>query len=340
MANILAIETSCDETAVAIVADGHKILANQVASQIETHARFGGVVPEIASRQHLLALNPLIRKAMDEAGLGWDQISALAVTQGPGLVGALLIGVATAKALAWSLDKPLLAVNHMSGHIYANMLAERQVKFPLVCLVVSGGHTELIYMEKDMDFQMLGQTRDDAAGEAFDKVARVLDLGYPGGPVIDKLARQGKAVLDFPRVMLEAESLDFSFSGLKTSVMNHVHNSRQKDLGLHIPDIAASFQTAVVDVLVQKTALAVERLQPVSLMLAGGVAANSQLREAMEALAAKRGMPLLVPPLELCTDNAAMIAAAAWHLYSTNRHSSMTLNAVPGLNLTGNVEKC
>jgi N6-L-threonylcarbamoyladenine synthase len=340
MANILAIETSCDETAVAIVAEGRKILANQVASQIETHARFGGVVPEIASRQHLLALNPLIRKAMEEAGLGWDQISALAVTQGPGLVGALLIGVATAKALAWSLNKPLLAVNHMSGHIYANMLTGQEVKFPLVCLVVSGGHTELIYMEMDMDFQMLGQTRDDAAGEAFDKVARVLDLGYPGGSVVDKLASQGKAVLDFPRVMLEPGNLDFSFSGLKTAVMNHVHNYRQKGLAVDTAEVCASFQSAVVDVLIQKTDMAVQRKKPLTLMMAGGVAANSQLRKAMEELAARRGLPLLIPPLDLCTDNAAMIAAAAWQLYITNRYSSIALNAVPGLDLTSAVENC
>jgi len=292
MANILAIESSCDETAVAIVAEGRKILANQVASQIETHARFGGVVPEIASRQHLLALNPLIRKAMEQAGLGWDQISALAVTQGPGLVGALLIGVATAKALAWALDKPLLAVNHMAGHIYANMLGEREVQFPLICLVVSGGHTELVYMEKDMKFQMLGQTRDDAAGEAFDKVARVLELGYPGGPVLDKLAQQGQAVLDFPRVMLEKGSLDFSFSGLKTAVMNEVHNCRQRGITVNNVDIAASFQAAVVDVLVQKTAMAVERMRPATLLMAGGVAANSQLRKAIEDLAVKMGLPL------------------------------------------------
>jgi len=305
MANILAIESSCDETAVAIVAEGRKILANQVASQIETHARFGGVVPEIASRQHLLALNPLIRKAMEQAGLGWDQISALAVTQGPGLVGALLIGVATAKALAWALDKPLLAVNHMAGHIYANMLGNREVQFPLVCLVVSGGHTELVYMEKDMNFQMLGQTRDDAAGEAFDKVARVLGLGYPGGPAVDKLARQGKDCLAFPRVMLEEGSLDFSFSGLKTAVMNHVHRLRQRDEEVNMADVAASFQTAVVDVLVHKTALAVDKMRPATLLVAGGVAANAQLRAALEELAVAKGIPLGIPPLELCTDNAA-----------------------------------
>lgn len=340
MANILAIETSCDETAVAIVAQGSKILANQVASQIETHARFGGVVPEIASRQHLLALNPLIRKALKEADLGWDDISALAVTQGPGLVGALLIGVATAKALAWSLDKPLIAVNHMAGHIYANMLADKKVEFPLLCLVVSGGHTELVYMAGDMEFKMLGQTRDDATGEAYDKVARVLDLGYPGGPVIDKLARGGQAILDFPRTMLEEGSLDFSFSGLKTAVLNYVNNCRQKDVPVNNADVAASFQTAVVDVLMTKTALAVDKYRPITLMLAGGVAANSQLREAMEKLAVDKSLPLHVPPLDLCTDNAAMIAAAAWPLFVKNRQSSLALNAVPGLNLTSSGDKC
>jgi len=324
---------------VAIVAAGRHILANQVASQIETHARYGGVVPEIASRQHLLALNPLIRKALAEADLGWDGIDALAVTQGPGLVGALLVGVATAKAMAWALNKPLVAVNHMAGHIYANMLT-RKVEFPLVCLVVSGGHTELVYMERDLDFQLLGQTRDDAAGEAFDKVARVLGLGYPGGPAVDKLARQGKDCLAFPRVMLEEGSLDFSFSGLKTAVMNHVHRLRQRDEEVNMADVAASFQTAVVDVLVHKTALAVDKMRPATLLVAGGVAANAQLRAALEELAVAKGIPLGIPPLELCTDNAAMIAAAAWPLFVKSRHSSLSLNAVPYLDLSDAVENC
>ena len=339
MARIMAIETSCDETAVAIVARGQEILTNQVASQIEIHARFGGVVPEIASRQHLLTLNPLIRKALADAGLGWEQIDALAVTQGPGLVGALLVGVSTAKALAWALHKPLLAVNHMAGHIYANMLTG-PIEFPLLCLVVSGGHTELIYMARDMEFKRLGQTRDDAAGEAFDKIARVLGLPYPGGPVIDKLAYQGSDTLEFPRTMLEEGSLDFSFSGLKTAVMNHVHNCRQRDLAVDIADIAASFQAAVVDVLVEKTALAVALTRPATLMLAGGVAANSHLRRAMKELADRQGLPLRVPPLELCTDNAAMIGAAAWPLYASGRQSGMSLNALPNLNLPESVENC
>lgn len=339
MANILAIETSCDETAVAIVASGQEILANKVASQIEIHARFGGVVPEIASRQHLLALNPLIPQALAEAGLGWQNIDALAVTQGPGLVGALLIGVSTAKALAWSLDKPLVAVNHMAGHIYANMLGG-PVQFPLICLVASGGHTELIYMKEDLDFQLLGQTRDDAAGEAFDKVARVLDLGYPGGPAVDKLAQEGRDNLDFPRIMLEEGSLDFSFSGLKTAVMNHVHNLRQRGLKVSIADIAASFQAAVVDVLVRKTAQAVDTMKPATLLMAGGVAANSQLRRSMEIMAGEKGIPLRIPSLELCTDNAAMIAAAAWPLFARNRRSDLSLNAVPYLDLARAVENC
>lgn len=340
MANILAIETSCDESGVAIVARGKEILANEVASQIETHALFGGVVPEIASRQHLLALNPLIRKAMDKARLNWDQIDALAVTQGPGLVGALLIGVATAKALAWALGKPLLAVNHMAGHIYANMLSDEEVKFPLLCLVVSGGHTELIYMPGDMEFQVLGQTRDDAAGEAYDKVARVLDLGYPGGPALDRLAGQGRAVMDFPRTMLEEDSLDFSFSGLKTAVLNQINTARQQGISLEKADIAASFQAAVVDVLLAKTAMAVERVNPSTLLLAGGVAANSLLRETIGGLALEKGLSLRVPPPNLCTDNAAMIGAAAWPLFVNNRHAGLALNAVPGLELGNSVEKC
>lgn len=340
MANILAIETSCDETAVAIVAGGRKILANEVASQIDTHSRFGGVVPEIASRQHLLALNPLVRKALKASGLDWQQIDALAVTQGPGLVGALLIGVSTAKAMAWALGKPLIAVNHMAGHIYANMLGEEDIQFPLLCLVVSGGHTELIYMAGDMEFKILGQTRDDAAGEAYDKVARVLDLGYPGGPALDKLAGRGKAIYDFPRAMLEEDSLDFSFSGLKTSVLNLVNHSRQRGVELEKADIAASFQAAVVEALLVKTAKAIDRVRPSTLLLAGGVAANSHLRRGYEDLARRNGLPLRVPPPELCTDNAAMIGAAAWPLFVRNRHSALSLNAVPGLDLASSVEKC
>lgn len=332
MAQILAIETSCDETAVAIVAQGEQIFANEVASQIDIHARFGGVVPEIASRQHLLALNPLIRKALVVAGLGWQQIDALAVTQGPGLVGALLIGVSTAKALAWALDKPLLAVNHVAGHIYANMLTG-PVKFPLLCLVVSGGHTDLIYMEADMAFKTLGQTRDDAAGEAFDKIARVLGLPYPGGPAIDALAREGNPALAFPRTMLEEGSLDFSFSGLKTAVMNHVHNCRQRELPVNVAEVAASFQRAVVDVLVEKTARALDLMTPATLLLAGGVAANSHLRKAMADLAAAKGLPLRIPPPALCTDNAAMIGAAAWPLYLAGVRSNLSLNALPALPL-------
>lgn len=333
MARILAIETSCDETAVAIVAEGQQLLSNQVASQIDIHARFGGVVPEIASRQHLLTLNPLIRKALASCQLGWPDIDALAVTNGPGLVGALLVGVSTAKALAWALNKPLLAVNHMAGHIYANMLAG-PVEFPLVCLVVSGGHTELIYMERDMEFTTLGQTRDDAAGEAFDKIARFMGLPYPGGPVLDKLAYQGSPVLEFPRTMLEEGSLDFSFSGLKTAVMNHVHNCRQKDLPLNTADIAASFQRAVVDVLVEKTAMAIERTKPASLLMAGGVAANSHLRRGMKELAQEKGLSFRVPPPALCTDNAAMIGAAAWPLYKAGRKAPTSLNALPNLGLS------
>lgn len=339
MTKILAIETSCDETAVAIVADGQEIIVNQVASQIPIHAPFGGVVPEIASRQHLLTLNPLIRKAMAEAELHWPQLDAIAVTGGPGLVGALLVGVATAKALAWALNKPLLAVNHMAGHIYANMLFG-PVKFPLICLVVSGGHTELIFMRGDMDFQIIGQTRDDAAGEAFDKIARVLSLPYPGGPAIDALASKGKGTLAFPQTMLEAGSLDFSFSGLKTAVINHVHNCLQKEIDLDTADVASSFQKAVVAVLVEKTERAIQLKNPATLMLAGGVAANSHLRRAMAQLAAKKGIPLRVPPAELCTDNAAMIGAAAWPLYTAHKVSDATLNAVPDLSLAADVENC
>ena len=339
MARILAIETSCDETAVAIIANGEEILSNLVASQIDIHAPFGGVVPEIASRQHLITLNPLIHQALEEVKLDWQQIDALAVTQGPGLVGALLVGVSTAKALAWALGKPLFAVNHIAGHIYANML-EGPVEFPAICLVVSGGHTELIYMKRDMEFMILGQTRDDAAGEAFDKIARVLNLPYPGGPEIDRLAYQGSPTLEFPRTMLEEGSLDFSFSGLKTAVMNYVHNCRQREKAVDIATVAASFQKAVVDVLVEKTARAIDQTSPATLMMAGGVAANSHLRRAIQALAERKELPLRVPPLPLCTDNAAMIGAAAWPQYLAGTPSELSLNALPSLGLPGPVENC
>jgi N6-L-threonylcarbamoyladenine synthase len=335
MGNILAIETSCDETAVAIVREGREVVADLVASQVEIHARYGGVVPEIASRQHLLALNPLVRRALTEANLTWENISALAVTQGPGLVGALLIGVTSAKAIAWALGKPLVAVNHMAGHIYANMLAG-PIEFPLVCLVVSGGHTELIYMERDLDFQILGQTRDDAAGETYDKVARVMGLGYPGGVRVDKLAQEGRETYSFPRVYLEEGTLDFSFSGLKTAVINHIHNSRQKGEELVLPDLAASFQQAVVEVLVEKTSQAVSKYKPATLLLAGGVAANSGLRQALAQRAKLLGVPLAVPPLKYCTDNAAMIGAAAWPLFQRGQLGNFELNADPSLFLGKN----
>ncbi len=337
MNNILAIETSCDETAVAIVREGRDVLVNLVSSQVDTHALYGGVVPEIASRQHLLTLTPLIRQALDEAQLGWHDIAAVAVTKGPGLVGALLIGVATAKAIAYALDKPLVSVNHMAGHIYANMLGGRDIQFPLLCLVVSGGHTDLVYMQGDLDFKVLAQTRDDAAGEAFDKVARVLGLGYPGGPHMDRLAQTGSPELDFPRTSFD-DSFDFSFSGLKTAVINHVHRQEQRGEEVDKAIVAASFQQAVVDVLVENTVRAAREYKPRSLLVAGGVAANTSLRSRMQEAARHLSMPLFVPPLELCTDNAAMIAAAAWPRYVAGARDGLDLNAAPGFCLAEGVE--
>lgn len=326
---ILAIETSCDETAVAVVEDGHRVLANLVSSQVEAHKVFGGVVPEIASRKHLEIINHLLAEAVAQAEITFADVDAVAVTYGPGLVGALLVGVSVAKALALALGVPLIAVNHLMGHIYANFLAYPELKFPFVCLVVSGGHTDLVLARDHGDFEILGRTRDDAAGEAFDKVARLLGLGYPGGPAIDNLARQGNPeAIAFPRAFLGDGNLDFSFSGLKTAVMNCVRREGEK---FSPADIAASFQKAVVDVLVEKAFEAVERAGVKTLLIAGGVAANSYLRQRLAAEAPEKGVEVKLLPLELCTDNAAMIGCAAYFKYSRQDFAPLSLNAVPDL---------
>jgi len=330
---ILGIETSCDETAAAIVKNGREIVANVVASQIESHKRFGGVVPEIASRHHVEQLTIVFEEAMKQAELSFEDISAIAVTEGPGLVGALLTGINAAKALAFSYSIPLVGVHHIAGHIYANRLI-KELEFPLLALVVSGGHTELVYMKEHGNFKVIGETLDDAAGEAYDKVARTIGLPYPGGPHIDRLAHEGQATIDLPRAWLSEGSFDFSFSGLKSAVINTLHNAKQKGIELDPKDVAASFQSSVVDVLVTKTTQAVEKYKVKQLLLAGGVAANKGLRAALEKeFSQKDEVELIIPPLSLCTDNAAMIAAAGSILFDKGMRSDLALNANPGLEL-------
>lgn len=330
MTTILAIETSCDETAVAVVRNGRQLLANVVASQVDLHQKFGGVVPEVASRRHVEQMTLLLDEALTRANIGIDQVDAVAVTQGPGLVGALLIGVTTAKTLAFSRGLPLIPVHHIAGHIYANQLVD-EMPFPLVALVVSGGHTELIYMEEHYVFQRLGQTRDDAVGESYDKIARLLQLPYPGGPHIDRLAGKGKETYNFPRAWLEPGSLDFSFSGLKTAVMNAIQQEQAE--AVITEDIAASFQAAVLDVLTEKTKRAVEQTGVNHLLVAGGVSANRGLRSHLKELAHDCGITLSLPPLALCTDNAAMIGAAAYYAQQAGIEAALDLNADPGLPL-------
>jgi N6-L-threonylcarbamoyladenine synthase len=329
---ILAIETSCDETAVAIVKNGTELLANIVASQIESHKRFGGVVPEVASRHHVEQMTIVIDEALNKAELEPADLTAIAVTEGPGLVGALLIGVNAAKAFAFAHGLPLVPVHHIAGHIYANRLV-KEMTFPLLSLIVSGGHTELVFMEEHGTFKVIGETRDDAAGEAYDKVARTLNMPYPGGPHIDKLAQEGEPNIDLPRAWLEPESLDFSFSGLKSAVINTVHNATQRGEVIKPEDLAASFQASVVDVLVEKTFRAAEQYNVKQVLLAGGVAANKGLRKALEERFKDTGYDLVIPPLHLCTDNAAMIAAAGSVAYQKGTRADMALNGVPGLDL-------
>lgn len=327
---ILAIETSCDETAAAVVENGKIIRSNAVASQIDIHRRFGGVVPEVASRHHVDQITVMVEEAMNEAGVSWSDLDAIAVTQGPGLIGALLVGVNAAKALAFAHGLPLVPVHHITGHIYANRFVT-ELQFPLIALVVSGGHTELVLMRAHGSYEVMGTTRDDAAGEAFDKVARSLGLPYPGGPEIDRLAKSGKAVIDFPRAWLEEGSLDFSFSGLKSAVLNYLHNSRQRGQSVKAEDVAASFQESVSDVLVKKTMMAAERFQVRQILVAGGVSANSNVRQKMTAAANRRGIPLVIPPLKYCTDNAAMIAAAGTIGYLKGMRADLSLNGSPNL---------
>jgi N6-L-threonylcarbamoyladenine synthase len=331
---VLGIETSCDETAAAVVEDGQRILSNVLASQHEIHARFGGVVPELASRAHLERLGPLVDEALGEAGIGWEDVEGVAVTRGPGLIGALLVGMATAKAVSLALGAPFIAVNHLEGHVYANFLEHGPPEGPYVCLIVSGGHTMLVYMPKPERFEVMGQTVDDAAGEAFDKIARFLGLGFPGGPALDRLARDGDPdAVRFPRAMAGSGDYDFSLSGLKTAVIRHVRKERDAGREPSLPDLAASFQEAVVDVQVQKTIAAAEEKGVETILLGGGVVANSRLRERMATEAGAKGFRVHYPSLELCTDNAAMIAAAGSYRLARGERDPLDVSAEPGLAL-------
>ncbi|WP_064091179.1 tRNA (adenosine(37)-N6)-threonylcarbamoyltransferase complex transferase subunit TsaD [Rossellomorea aquimaris] len=329
---VLGIETSCDETAVAIIKNGTEIVTNIVSSQIESHKRFGGVVPEIASRHHVEQVTFVLEEALQQGNMTMEDIDCIAVTEGPGLVGALLIGVNAAKALAFAHNKPLVGVHHIAGHIYANRLVKEMI-FPLLSLVVSGGHTELVLMKEHGSFQVIGETRDDAAGEAYDKVARTLSLPYPGGPHIDRLAQEGQPTLDLPRAWLEEGSYDFSFSGLKSAVINTLHNAKQKGDTIHPQDLAASFQASVIEVLVTKTLKATKEYDVKQVLLAGGVAANKGLRASLDEAFNHVDAELVIPPLSLCTDNAAMIAAAGTVLFEQGKRGSMDMNANPGLDI-------
>lgn len=330
---ILAIETSCDETSVAIVKNGREVLSNVISSQIEIHARFGGVVPEVASRNHLLSFNSVLNQALTEANVTFADISAIAVTYGAGLMGALLVGVSFAKALAFSLKLPLIAVNHINGHISANYISEKTLQPPFMSLVVSGGHTAILKVTKTKK-QLIGTTYDDAVGEAYDKVAKVLGLGYPGGPVIDKMSKLGKANITFVKKPKEKNNLNFSYSGLKTAVINYLHNLKQHNIEPNKVDICASFQHEAVEELVKKSILACKKHKVNILTVAGGVAANSLLRSWLTKEGEEHGIKVIFPPMSLCTDNAAMIGAEAYeNLKNGVGLADLTLNAQPNLNL-------
>lgn len=331
---ILGIETSCDETSAAVLIDGTDLRSHVISSQISTHQKYGGVVPEIASREHSLHFQPVVQQALDKAELTFRDLSAIAVTCGPGLVGSLLVGVSGAKAMAYAAGVPLIGINHLEAHVYANFLEHHDLEFPLLALLVSGGHTHLILFEAHGRYTVLGHTRDDAAGEALDKVARTLGLAYPGGPQIQRVAQEGNAqAFMFPRAMLESESLDFSFSGMKSAVLNTLNSARMRGETINVPDIAASFQQAVIDVLVRKTLMAIERTGVKTLLLAGGVAANSLLRDTLNTILTERDIRFVYPSPIFCTDNGAMIATAGYFHYLAGDFAPWTLNAVPGLGL-------
>lgn len=330
----MGIESSCDETSIAIVKNGREVLTNVISSQIKIHQKFGGVVPEIASRKHIVNILPVLDTALAEAKLQLQDIDQIAVTYGPGLVGALLVGVSAAKALAFALDKPLIGVNHLEGHIFANLLQFPQLEPPFMALVVSGGHTSLVYVEEYNKFSLMGQTRDDAAGEAFDKIARVMGLPYPGGPQIDKLAREGNPeAIDFPQALNQKGNFEFSFSGLKSAVLNYINSMNLKKLDYNKADVAASFQKSVVDILVHKALDACQEKKMTKLVLAGGVAANSSLEGRLQEETSKHCIEFYYPSNILCTDNAAMIACRGYYQSLINDYADAKLNAVPGLTL-------
>lgn len=331
---ILAIESSCDETAAAVVKNGREVLSSIISSQIDIHTLYGGVVPEIASRKHIERINQVIRLALKEAGVTLGDINAIGVTYGPGLVGALLVGVAEAKAIAFARNLPLIGVHHIEGHISANYIENRDLEPPFASLVVSGGHTHLVVVRDYGVYDIIGRTRDDAAGEAFDKVARAIGLGYPGGPKIDRVSKEGNPdAIEFPRAKIAENEYDFSFSGLKSAVLNYLNDCRMKGIEINQADVAASFQKAVVDVLVGHSMTAVEKYHFTKFAIAGGVASNSALRTAMEQACAERGVKFYRPSPILCTDNAAMIGAAAYYDYLRGMRSDYSLNAVPNLKL-------
>ena len=330
MALILGIETSCDETSAAVVSDGREVLSNVISSQIDIHTQFGGVVPEIASRKHLEAINPVIDQALSDAGVTLSDIDAIGVTYAPGLVGALLVGVSSAKALSYAADKPLIPVHHIRAHICANYIEHKELEPPFVCLVCSGGHSHIIHVKSYTEYQVLGQTRDDAAGEAFDKVARVLGLGYPGGPKVDKLSLSGdENAVSFKKVSFGKGCYDFSFSGIKTGVINYLHNLEQKGEEVNKADIAASFQRSVVEVLVDNLVMAANDVGVSKIALAGGVASNRRLRQEVDARC--KDMHIFYPSPVYCTDNAAMIACSAYYEWQSGRIADLSLNAIPYL---------
>lgn len=331
---ILAIESSCDETAAAVVKNGRTVLSNVINSQIDIHTLYGGVVPEIASRKHIENINPVIELALKEADVTLDDITAVAVTYGPGLVGALLVGVAEAKAIAFAKNKPLVGVHHIEGHISANYIEHEDLKPPFAALVVSGGHTHLVMVKDYGEYEIIGRTRDDAAGEAFDKVARAVGLGYPGGPKIDKLAKEGNPhAIEFPRANVEDAPYDFSFSGIKSAVLNYINSCEMKNETLNKADLVASFQNAVVEALVTRAMRLVDETGMKKLALAGGVASNSALRGALQQACDAKGVTLYAPSPKLCTDNAAMIGAAGYYDYIKGIRHDYSLNAVPNLKL-------
>lgn len=331
---VLGIESSCDETAAAVVRNGREVLSNVISSQIAIHTIYGGVVPEIASRKHIEKINQVIQEAIQEAGVTLEQIDVISVTYGPGLVGALLVGVGEAKAIAYATGKPFVGVHHIEGHIAANYIEHPDLEPPFLCLVVSGGHTHLVRVLEYNRFEIIGRTHDDAAGEAFDKVARAIGLGYPGGPKIDKLARQGNPhAIEFPRAKIEGSVYDFSFSGVKSAVLNYLNACEMKKMAVNPADVAASFQQAVVDVLVERAVMAARELKEKRIAVAGGVASNSALRSAMQKGCEEAGIELVYPSPVYCTDNAAMIAVQGYYEYMAGTRSELDLNAVPNLKI-------